>query len=109
MSKLPRLAVIVGGHGEVEALPVLIHRIAKEQSPPITVDILPPIRVPEDRLRRESELERHVLLASRKLGRTGAIFILLDCDWKDACPKFDGPKLLARARMARSDLPISVV
>lgn len=109
MKQPPRIAVIVGGHGEVEALPLLIHRIAKEQRPPIAVDILPPIRVPEDRLRRESELERHVLLASRKLGGRGGIFVLLDCDWKEACPKYDGPILLARARKARSDLPISVV
>lgn len=107
--KAARIAVIVGGHGECEAVPVPIRRIAAEMQPPVAVEILTPIRVHEDRVRKEGELERYVELAARKLGGTGGIFVLLDCDWDNSCPKTDAPPLLARAHRARPNLLISLV
>ncbi len=104
-----RIAVLVGGHGECEAVPVLIRRIAAEKQPPVSVEILTPIRVHEDRARKEGELERYVELAARKLGGTGGIFILFDCDWDNSCPKTDAPPLLARTHRVRPNLPISLV
>ncbi len=41
------------------------------------------------------------------MGQEGAIFILLDSD--DECPAEAGPKWLARARAARTDLSIALV
>jgi hypothetical protein len=54
------MAVIVEGHGEVEAVPVLIRRIAAEVVPRQEVLIKPILRVPANRLIKQGELERTV-------------------------------------------------
>jgi len=108
MSRI-RIAAIVEGHGEVEAVPVLIRRIALEVDPSLVLDIKPVMRVPANRLRKQGELERSIELTARQLGGKGGIIILVDCDWENGCPKWDGPELLQRAKSARPDLPISLV
>ncbi len=102
-----RLAAIVGGDGECEAVPILVRRIALALDPALVPVVLPVLRIPESRLFKQGELERAVKLAAHKLDGQGGILILLDCD--DGCPAKDGPKLLSRALAARSDIPISVV
>lgn len=104
-----RIAAIVEGHGECEAIPVLIRRIALTIDPGFEPFILPPIRVPASRLIKTGELERSVELAARKLSGKGGILVLLDCDWKYCCPALEAPALLNRARTARSDMLISVI
>lgn len=104
-----KIAVIVEGHGECEAVPILIRRIALEIDPGFVPIILPPLRVPAARLLKTGEIERSVDFISRKLQGSGGIIVLVDCDWRDSCPKKDGPELLRRARSARSDLPLSVI
>lgn len=108
MSRI-RIAAIVEGHGEVEAVPVLIRRIVADLYPTVSLDILPPIRVPADRFKKQGELERTVDLAIRKLGRDGGLFILIDCDWDNGCPKLDAPDLLLRANSVRPGVPIALV
>jgi len=102
-----RLACVVEGHGEVQAVPVLIRRVAQVLDPALALQIIPPIRTPRSRLVKPRELERAVELAARKLGGRGAILVLLDAD--DDCPKQLGPQLLKRAISTRRDLPIAVV
>ncbi|MBN1103381.1 MAG: DUF4276 family protein [Deltaproteobacteria bacterium] len=104
-----RIAAIVEGHGEVEAVPILIRRIAADRHPDASVDVNPVLRVPASLLRKEGDLERRIEYASRKLGGRGAILVLLDCDWEDCCPAEEAPRLLLRARNARGDLPVAVV
>ncbi|MFZ4437551.1 MAG: DUF4276 family protein [Syntrophales bacterium] len=105
-----RLAAIVEGHGEVEAVPVLIRRIAAELDPSLFLQVEPILRTASSQLRKEGELERRVEYAARKLGGRGGILILIDCDWSsDACPKFDALPLLERICRVRPDMPISVV
>ena len=104
-----RVVPIVEGHGECEAVPVLVRRIARTIDAGFVPTILTPIRVPASRLRKDGELERSVTFASRKLQGRGGILIIIDCDWEGSCPARDGPALLARARHARSDYPISVI
>jgi hypothetical protein len=101
------LACIVEGHGESQAVPILVRRIATEIDPAWSVQIPMPLRVPRHRLVKEGELERAVILAGRKVGVAGAILVLIDAD--SDCPAQLGPALLARARAARGDLPIAVV
>ena len=108
MSRI-RIVPIVEGYGEVEAVPVLIRRIASEVDPSLDTDILHPIRVPANRLKKQGELERTVDLAVRKLGGKGGVLILIDCDWDNCCPRWDAPDLLDRARSTRPDAPISLV
>lgn len=102
------IAAIVEGHGEMEAVPVLVRRIVASFDAALNVTVLP-WRVSASNLRRSGELERHIELAARQLGGKGGILILLDCDWDGGCPKVDGPALQEKAAGVRRDLPISVV
>ena len=61
------MAAIVEGHGEVEAVPVRIQRIAAEMDPPSFPRVDPVLRAPASQLRKEGELERKVEYAARKL------------------------------------------
>jgi hypothetical protein len=101
------LACIVEGHGEIEAVPVTIRRIAQLLDPAVVVNVLQPFRVPRTKLVKQGELERAVELAGRRAGRGGALVIVLDSD--DECPATLGPELLTRVKRTRSDLPVSVV
>jgi hypothetical protein len=104
-----KIAAIVEGHGECEAVPVLIRRIALDIDSGFVPKVLPPFRVPASRLLREGEVERSIELAARKLQGAGGIIIIVDCDWAGACPAREGPALLKRAVKTRSDIPISVI
>ena len=104
-----RVAAIVEGHGECEAVPVLIRRIAAMIDPGFVPTVLPPMRVPASRLLREGEIERSVEFAARRLRGQGGIVAIVDCDWEGGCPAVDGPALLKRAVAVRSDIPIAVV
>ena len=101
------LGCVVEGHGETEAVPVIVRRIAGEIDPAIAIRIPPPIRTPKSKLLKPRELERAVELAARKLEGPGGVFVLLDSD--DDCPAERGPELLTRAITARADVPIAVV
>ena len=102
-----RIGCIVEGHGEVEAVPVVVRRIAARESPFDVVEIHRPIRISKSRLVNADELERAVELAARLLGHPGGVIVVLDSD--DDCPVEQGPALLARAEAARSDRPLAVV
>ena len=101
------IGYIVEGHGEVEAVPILIRRLALQIDPTLYVNIPPPIRISKSKLVKEGELEKAVELIARKVAPAGAILVLLDSD--EDCPATLGPTLLARAKLARSDLPVTVV
>ncbi len=102
-----RIASIVEGYGDVEAVPILLRRIAERVEPARAVEVLRPIRVGRQRFLNEDELERTVELAARRSGDAGCVLILIDAD-KD-CPATLAPKILRRARGARSDRAIRVV
>jgi len=110
MTKI-RIAPIVEGHGECEAVPVLIRRIAKTIDPAFVPTVLHPIRIPATRIWRENckDFENSMVLAGRKLGGLGGIVVIVDSDQDDSCPATDGPRLLDRARSARDDVPIVVI
>jgi hypothetical protein len=102
-----RIGCIVEGHGDVEAVPILVRRLAHEIDPELAVETPRPIRVPKDRLLKTGELERHVELAARNTRGEGGVLVLVDSD--DDCPAELGPLLLSRVRKARADVPAAVV
>ena len=104
-----KIAAMVEGHGECEAVPILIRRIAATIDTGFVPKVLSPLRVPASRLLKEGEIERSVDLAARKLHGRGAILVIVDCDWESGCPAEDGPVLLKRAVATRGDLPIAVI
>ncbi len=102
-----RIAAIVEGHGETEAIPVLLQRYAREVGVSERLRVHPVIRIPASKLLKPAELERTIDLAARKLGGIGGILVLLDCE--DDCPKSLAPRLIKRMSMVRSDIPKSLV
>ncbi len=105
--KVTRIVSIVEGHGELDAVPILLRRIAAAALPAGAVDVRSPIRVDRRKIVKAAELERAVELAARKAGAGGRILILLDAE--DDCPAELAPDLLRRARAARGDRAIRVV
>ena len=101
-----KIGCIVEGQGDVEAVPVLIRRVAADLYPELPI-ITHPIRVNRNQIVKVDNLEETIDAASRKVGRQGGIFIILDSD--DDCPAKLGPELLQRALKVQSNLPIAVV
>jgi hypothetical protein len=107
---MSRITSIVEGHGEVEALPLLLRRLWewRSQTAPYPSIINTPIRVRRDRfLNKPEEFERFLLLANAKAQSDGWILILFDAD--DDCPAKLGLQILQRAREILPSTQISVV
>jgi hypothetical protein len=105
---LVAIACIVEGHGEREAVPVIVRRIAAAVDPTVDLRIPHPIRVPKGRLLRAGELERALALASARVrGTPGGVLVVLDSD--DDCPADLGPALVAQARARQLGVPVGVV
>jgi len=104
-----QIAAIVEGHGECDAVPELIRRIALTIDPGFVPRVLSPIRIPASRLLKTGELERSIEFAARKLQGNGGILVLIDCDWEHCCPAHEAPALLNRAKTVRPDMLISVI
>lgn len=103
-----RLIAIVEGHGEVRAVPVLIHRLVSFWRRSLNLVIYPALRVHRDRfIRVNEEFHRYVELAARRVRPNGAVLILLDAE--EDCPAKLGPSLTKRARHLIGDVPFSVV
>jgi hypothetical protein len=103
-----KLGLVVEGHGEVKAAPVLFRRIGQDIDSSVNLEVLQPIRKPRGSLvNGPKELERAVELAALKARPQGGVFVLLDSD--DDCPAELAPRLLARARSAGLGLPVSVI
>lgn len=108
MSLTFRIVPIVEGHGDEQAVPILLRRLCGRIDPSRSIEVLRPIRVHRSKISRPDELERYVSLAIRKLqGGSGAILLLLDAD--DDCPADLGPRLLQGIRSAREDVVAAVV
>ncbi len=103
-----RVAAIVEGHGEVRAVPALIHRLVRSRGRSPNLILYPPLRVHRDRfIRVKEEFARYVELAARRVRPKGAVLILLDAE--EDCPAELGPSLKARARDLIRNVPFSVV
>ncbi len=109
MSGVAFVAPIVEGHGEVQAVPILLRRIAAEYAPALELKINPPLRIKSGSfLRDEDYFQKHVELAARKVKpwSKSCVWILLDCE--DDCPAVVGPAILQRAISCRPDTAILV-
>ena len=96
---------IVEGHGEEEALPVLLRRLRNEASA-WAVEIGSPIRRPRNKLASEHGVMQAVEIARRQPA-CEAILIAFDGD-RD-CPAELGPKVRGWAAAAAGGLPCEVV
>ena len=98
---------IVEGHGEVQAVPILIRRIAADLGHGFAVRIERLIRTPRSKLVRPGDLERAVELAARRAGTDGGVLVLIDSDGEPPC--ILGPTLLQRAQGVRPAMPLGLV
>lgn len=99
------LGLLVEGHGEYYAAPILVRRIADSLGVPCVVRSV--LRQPRSTIIKAGELERAVTLLGNKVGSGGAVLVLIDGDDDPACTL--GPELLARAQIARPDRRVGVV
>src|SRR5688572_3545348 len=93
--KVFKFAFIIEGHGEAEALPLLVRRICSEILDFFAFETTRPVRVPRSKLVRPGEFERAVKLAVSAVEGNGAVLVVLDAD-EDA-PCVLGPLLKNRA------------
>jgi hypothetical protein len=112
MSGIRYIAPIVEGHGEVQALPILLRRLAAELAPQVDLQLNAALRVKAASFLDESGsgyFEKYIELAARKAKPwpKSCVLILLDCE--DLCPAELGPKILNRAANCRSDLTFLVI
>lgn len=98
---------IVEGKGEVDAVPVLVRRIAASYVPERYVTVERPIRRMRSDLVQPNGLERVIELAARQTGPADGILVLLDAD--DDCPVEVAANLRARAERTRPDRHVRVV
>jgi Domain of unknown function (DUF4276) len=100
------LGLIVEGHGEEQAAPTLIRRIARAFGFPVSIKC-EVRRVSKSRLVQPGELERAIEALTRQIGRIQPLLVLLDAD--DDCPKHLAGSLDARCRVSHADMTISIV
>ena len=92
----------------MQAVPVLLRRLAQWRTPGSMAEVSPPIRVRKDRfLNRDAEFQRYLRLAAAKCGSDGWILILLDAD--DDCPAEVAPLILGRANAYAAHRRVSIV
>jgi hypothetical protein len=105
----PLIVSIVEGHGESEAVPLLLRRIVGEAGASSLPTVNPPVRIKAGSFLRDQDyFAKYIALAAAKAAQgNGAVLILLDCE--DDCPAELGPRLAERARMVRNDVPFIVV
>lgn len=103
------VAPIVEGHGEVQAVPILLRRTLAALRPDAFLSVNPPIRIKAASLLGDCDyFARYLELAARKAKphSQGSVLILLDCE--DDCAAEIGPRLAADAARIRGDVPVTV-
>jgi hypothetical protein len=104
------IAPIVEGHGEVQAVPVLLRRLAADATPTAQLHLNPALRVKAGSFVNDDDyFNKYVELAALKAKTwpNSCVLILLDCE--DDCPDELGPKLLEKAKAGRPDVTIIVI
>jgi hypothetical protein len=112
MNQTRFIAPIVEGHGEVQALPILLRRLAADLAPEIDLQLNPALRVKVGSFLAEDGggyFDKYIELAARKakVWPRSCVLILLDCE--DFCPSQLGPRILERAINCRRDVNYLVI
>jgi len=96
----------VEGHGEIQAAPTLIRRLAGAANSDMTIKFAAR-RIPKSQLLQPSQFERAIEALTRQIGRRQPLLVLLDAD--DDCPKDLAFNLKKRCYATHSDVAISIV
>lgn len=108
-----RIAAIVEGHGEVQAIRTLLWRTWTELLEGEFVGVIKPIRRPRSKLLKKEELERAIHLALLKLAEPAPVpdptLVLVLLDAHDDPPCELGPALTERAKTVHTGADVSCV
>lgn len=74
------LATVVEGHGEVQAVPTLLHRIARHLNPELVIRTPTPFRLPRGQMVDGDRLRSAVRLQAARVGVSGGVLVILDSD-----------------------------
>jgi hypothetical protein len=102
-----RLAFLVEGQGDEEAIPVLIRRIALTMDPGLVVSIPHQARTSKGYLLKEEEFLRMLRRSRRYLASGDGILVVMDADAD--CPKHISELLLGWATTHHADLNVAIV
>ena len=94
-SNVVGFGIVIEGHGEVDAVPLLMRRISNEICGAFHIQTTRPVRVTKTTLVRPGGLERAIQFARSAAGPGFPIVVILDAD--DDCPAVLGPSLTSRA------------
>lgn len=100
-----KIQPIVEGHGEVEALPVLLRRL-RDAGEAFDLDFHKPVRATRPELTRETSL-RQLIRRSLALRECSGLLVLFDGD--DDCPKELAPRIQGWGQDEAGDTPCLVV
>ena len=100
-----KLIPIVEGHGDIEAVPILLRRLAYEHADAAAIEVETALRLQRGRIVMRDPLQRMVTLAKREGAH--AIMILFDSD--DDCPVTLATKVAGWATEAAIDTPCATV
>jgi hypothetical protein len=92
---LIRIGCIVEGHGDDEAVPLVVQRVAQREAPMHIVTAATQVRISRGRMVQRRHLEQAVDTTVRRLRGQCGVLVLLDAD--DDCPATLGPMLQAWA------------
>lgn len=104
--RIPHFGCIVEGHGDVDAVPALMHKVAALVAPDLRIRVKPAFRLPRGQIVKRDELLRAIDLATRRLA-PDALLIVFDAD--DDLPCQLGPQIQDWAAQARPDVPSAVL
>ena len=100
-----KLVPIVEGKGEMEAVPLLLRRLASEYNDSTYVEIESALRIKRSQVVKQDAIQRMIQLAKRQGG--DGIMILFDSD--DDCPVSLAPKITEWAKEVAADTPCVTV
>lgn len=102
-----RLGLVVEGHGDVEAAPILVRRIAHCICEDLVIAIPKPVRCARTKIAHDhTELVRAVTLAHAKAKR-GPVLVILDAD--DDCPAQMSERFFEILRNSLPHVEVAVV
>lgn len=104
------IGLLVEGHGEMAAMPILVRRIAEAFSPEVPLRLPPSAwRVPKHKmLQSDAEILKPINVFAQAITRSGGgILVVWDAD--DDCPASEGPRQQKRIQALRPDVRIRVV
>lgn len=105
MTELPTIAPIVEGHGEVFAVPEIVHRIGLELLDGTWIEVAQPFRLDSGKMRKPDELAKAIRIAAARVQGPGGVLVLRDGDDEDVdCPV----QLAEMLRPSQNLVPVSV-